>query len=56
MNQLIVLILVATLIFGTYLFQVGLLGVLVKEFLPMLLTMPIYFVFFTAYVITKMVS
>lgn len=42
--------------FGTYLFQVGLLGILAKEFRAALWVLPAYFVVFAIHAVHKIVS
>lgn len=54
--QLMNAILLFMLFFGTYLFQVGLIGVLLREFRGVLAAMAAYAVLFSAYAAVKLVS
>lgn len=56
MAQLLQWLVLFLLMFGTYLFQVGLLGVLAKEFRAVTYAMPIYFVVWLLHTGHKMVS
>ncbi len=53
--QLLNLLMIFMLFFGTYLFQVGLIGVLMKEFQGVLYVMPLYAGVYVAYAATKLV-
>ena len=53
--QIIVFLLVFMMFLSTYLFQVGLLENLQREFRPILITLPAYFLVFIAYFAVKLV-
>lgn len=54
--QLLNFLMLFMLFFGTYLFQVGLIGVLVREFKATLYVMPLYTIVYAAYAACKLVS